>query len=326
MKSIKIIGTGRALPEKVLTNFDLEKMVDTSDQWIVERTGIRERRIADEATATSDLAARALENACRQAGLKPAQLDTIIVATSTPDTVYPATACWLQKKLGIAGSAAFDISAGCSGFLFALEVAANLISTGTARRAGVIGAEVMSKVVNWQDRATCVLFGDGAGAAVVIPGDGATGIVSSNWGCDGNLAPLLYQPAGGTRLPTSEKTLKEMAHTVHMEGNQVFKHAVRAMGNASVKALQDAGMTAQDVQLFIPHQANIRIMEEARVRAGIPPEKMYVVLHKYGNMSAATIPVAIDEAKEEGKIKDGDIILLTAFGTGFTWAAMVLRW
>ncbi|MEN9979678.1 MAG: beta-ketoacyl-ACP synthase III [candidate division WOR-3 bacterium] len=326
MKSIKVIGTGRALPEKVLTNFDLEKMVDTSDQWIVERTGIRERRIADENTATSDLAAVALERACDKAGLKPADLDTIIVATSTPDTVYPATACWLQKRLGITGSAAFDISAGCSGFLFALEVAANLLVTGTAKKAGVIGAEVMSKVVNWQDRATCVLFGDGAGAAVVVPGDGSSGILASNWGCDGNLAPLLYQPAGGTRMPTSEKTLQEMAHTVHMEGNQVFKHAVRAMGNSSVKALQDAGLAAADVKLFIPHQANIRIMEEARVRAGIPPEKMYVVLHKYGNMSAATIPVAIDEAFEEGRLQDGDIILLTAFGTGFTWAAAVLRW
>ncbi len=326
MKAIKIIGTGRALPEKVLTNFDLEKMVDTSDQWIVERTGIRERRIADEATATSDLAAMALENACTKAGLKPAELDTIIVATSTPDTVYPATACWLQKRLGIAGNAAFDISAGCSGFLFALEVAANLIATRTARIAGVVGAEVMSKVVNWKDRATCVLFGDGAGAAVMVASDGKSGILSSNWGCDGNLAPLLYQPAGGTRMPTSEQTLREMAHTVHMEGNQVFKHAVRAMGNSSVKALRDAGITAREVDIFIPHQANIRIMEEARVRAEIPPERMYVVLHKYGNMSAATIPVAIDEAREEGKIKDGDLVLLTAFGTGFTWAAMVLRW
>ncbi|MGC8798351.1 MAG: beta-ketoacyl-ACP synthase III [candidate division WOR-3 bacterium] len=326
MKSVKIIGTGRALPERVLTNFDLEKMVDTSDEWIVERTGIRERRIADENTATSDLAAVALERACQQAGVKPAELDTIIVATSTPDTIYPATACWVQKRLGIAGSAAFDISAGCSGFLFALEVAANLIIAGTVRKAGVIGAEVMSKVVNWQDRATCVLFGDGAGAAVVALGDGKSGIISSNWGCDGNLASLLYQPAGGTRLPTSEKTLKEMAHTVHMEGNQVFRHAVRAMGNAALRALKDAGLTAADVNLFIPHQANIRIMEEARVRAGIPAEKMYVVLHKYGNMSAATIPVAIDEARAEGRIQEGDIILLTAFGTGFTWAGALFRW
>ncbi len=326
LKSIKIVGTGRALPERVLTNFDLEKMVDTSDAWIVERTGIKERRIADENTATSDLVAEALERACAQAEVKPGDLDTIVVGTSTPDTVYPATACWVQKRLGIKNNAAFDISAGCSGFLFALEVAVNLIIAGRAKKVGVAGGEVMSKVVNWQDRATCVLFGDGAGAAVVVPGDGKSGILASNWGCDGNLAPLLYQPAGGTRMPTSEATLKAMAHTVHMEGNQVFKHAVRTMGNSSLKALQDAGLTAADVKLFIPHQANIRIMEAARERTGIPFEKMFVVLHKYGNMSAATIPVAIDEAREQGKIQDGDIILLTAFGTGFTWASAVLRW
>ncbi len=326
MKSIKIVGTGRALPEKILTNFDLEKMVDTSDEWIVERTGIRERRIADEKTATSDLVASALERACEMAGLKPADLDTIVVGTSTPDTVYPATACWVQKRLGIAGSAAFDISAGCSGFLFALEVAANLIVAGSAKKVGVAGGEVMSKVVNWKDRATCVLFGDGAGAATVVPGDGRSGILASNWGCDGSLAPLLYQPAGGTRMPTSERTLREMAHTVHMEGNQVFRHAVRTMGNSALKALQDAGLCPDDVKLFIPHQANIRIMEAARERAGIPSDKMFVVLHKYGNMSAATIPVAIDEAREQGMIQDGDVILLTAFGTGFTWSAAVLRW
>lgn len=326
MKSIKIMGTGRALPERILTNFDLEKMVDTTNEWIVERTGIQERRIADENTATSDLVAIALERACQMAGVKPADLDTIVVGTSTPDTVYPATACWVQKRLGITGSAAFDVSAGCSGFLFALEVAANLIVAGSAKMVGVAGGEVMSKVVNWQDRATCVLFGDGAGAAVVVPGDGKSGILASNWGCDGSLAPLLYQPAGGTRMPTTEKTLKEMAHTVHMQGNQVFKHAVRTMGNAALKALEDARLTPEDVKLFIPHQANIRIMEAARERTGIPAERMFVVLHKYGNMSAATIPVAIDEAREAGKIQDGDIILLTAFGTGFTWAAAVLRW
>lgn len=326
MKSIKIVGTGSALPERILTNFDLEKMVDTSDSWIVERTGIRERRIADEQTATSDLVAMAMEKACAQAGLKPSEIDTLIVATSTPDTIFPSTACWVQKKLGIAGGAAFDISAGCSGFLFALEVAANLIMAGTAQKVAIAGGEVMSKVVNWKDRATCVLFGDGAGVAILVPGDGKSGIVSSHWGCDGNLAPLLYQPAGGTRLPTSEKTVKEMAHTVHMEGNQVFKHAVRAMGGAALKALASAGISARDVRLFIPHQANMRIMEAARERVGIPVEKMFVVLDRYGNMSAATIPVAIDEARRQWLIQDGDILLLTAFGTGFTWAAATIRW
>ncbi|MEO0079843.1 MAG: beta-ketoacyl-ACP synthase 3, partial [candidate division WOR-3 bacterium] len=218
------------------------------------------------------------------------------------------------------------VSAGCSGFLFALEIAANLIQAGSAKRVGVAGGEVMSKVVNWQDRATCVLFGDGAGAVVVVPGDGRSGILGSNWGCDGNLAPLLYQPAGGTRMPTSEKTLKEMAHTVHMEGNQVFKHAVRAMGQSALKALEEANVLVNEIKLFIPHQANMRIMEATRERTGIPAEKMFVVLDRYGNMSAATIPVAIDEARELGKIMDGDIVLLTAFGTGFTWASAVMRW
>lgn len=325
MKSIRIAGTGRSLPQKVLTNHDLEKMVDTSSEWIVERTGIRERRIADEATATSDLVAGALVKACAQAGLEPAELDAIVVATSTPDTVYPATACWVQKKLGIAGMPAFDIAAGCSGFLFALQVAADMIEAGTAKTVAVAGGEVMSKVVNWHDRATCVLFGDGAGAAVLTPGDGRSGILASDWGCDGSLAPLLYQPAGGTRLPTSRETLEKMAHTVHMEGNQVFKHAVRAMGGSAMKALRDAGVSADEVKLLIPHQANMRIMEATRERTGIPAEKMYDVLCKYGNISAATIPVALDEAREEGRVREGDIVLLTAFGTGFTWAAALLR-
>lgn len=326
MKRLKIIGTGSALPEKVLTNFDLEKMVDTSDEWITERTGIKERRIADEKTATSDLVAEAARKALAMAGLKPQDVDTIIVGTSTPDTVYPATACWVQKNLGISGSAAFDVSAGCSGFIFALEIAANLINSNASKRALVCGGEVMSKVVNWQDRATCVLFGDGAGACVVTATDKDSGILSSNWGCDGNLAPLLYQPAGGTRLPASEETVAQKLHSVAMQGNEVFKHAVRAMSQATVKALKAANLSAKDVNLFIPHQANMRIMEATRERTGIPFEKTYIVIHKYGNMSAATVPICIDEAFRAGKIKDNDIIVLAAFGTGFTWAGMVIKW
>ncbi len=326
MKSIKIVGTGCSLPERVLTNHEIERMVDTSDEWIVERTGIRERRIADEKTATSDLVATAIERACEDGGVKPAELDAIIVATSTPDTVYPATGCWVQKRLGISGMPAFDVSAGCSGFLFALELAANLIAAGTAKKVVAAGGEVMSRVVNWQDRATCVLFGDGAGAALCVPGDGKTGVLASTWGCDGSLAPLLYQPAGGTRMPTTEKTLAEMAHTVHMAGNGVFKHAVRMMSNAALQVVREAGISAGDVKLLIPHQANHRIMEATRVRVGIPRERMFVVVHKYGNMSAATIPVALDEARKQGRISDGDVIVLTAFGTGFTWGALAVRW
>lgn len=326
MKHFKITGTGSALPEKVLTNFDLEKMVDTSDEWITERTGIKERRIADEKTATSDLVAEAARKALGMAGLKPEDIDTIIVGTSTPDTVYPATACWVQKNLGIKGSAAFDVSAGCSGFIFALEIAANLLATKTAKRVLVCGGEVMSKVVNWQDRATCVLFGDGAGACVVEATEKDSGILSSNWGCDGNLAPLLYQPAGGTRIPASEETVAKKLHSVAMAGNEVFKHAVRAMNQATLKALKDAKLKAEDVKLFIPHQANMRIIDATRERTGIPLEKTYIVIHKYGNMSAATVPICIDEAYRAGKIKDGDIIVLAAFGTGFTWAAMAIKW
>jgi 3-oxoacyl-[acyl-carrier-protein] synthase-3 len=323
---LKIVGTGSSLPERVLTNQELEKMVDTTDAWIVERTGIRERRIADEKTATSDLVADAITKACVQAGIKPADLDAIIVATSTPDTVYPATACWAQRKLGIRGMAAFDVSAGCSGFLFALEIGTNLLRGGTAKKVAVAGGEVMSKVVNWKDRATCVLFGDGAGAAVLIPSDDKSGPLASNWGSDGNLAPLLYQPAGGTRMPFSEQVLRDMSHTVHMEGNRVFKHAVRTMGDAAVKAMSDAGVTDADVKLVIPHQANMRIMEAVRARVGYPREKQFEIVQKCGNMSAATIPVALDEARRAGRIQDGDIIVMTAFGTGFTWAASVWRW
>lgn len=326
MKAVKIVGTGRALPDRVLSNADLERMVETTDAWIVERTGIRERRIADEHTATSDLVAEALLKACREAGVSPEDLDAIIVATSTPDTVYPATACWVQKRLGLSGMSAFDISAGCSGFIFAFQVGADMIAAGSARRVLVAGGEVMSKVVDWQDRATCVLFGDGAGAALLVPGDGRSGVLSSNRGCDGSLAPLLYQPAGGTRLPTSETTLGLRQQFVHMAGNQVFKHAVRTMSDAARKAVSDAGLRPGDVDLLIPHQANIRIMDATVARVGLPREKMYTVVHKYGNMSAATIPVALDEAREEGRLKEGDLLLLTAFGTGFTWAASLLRW
>ncbi|MCH9685765.1 MAG: ketoacyl-ACP synthase III [Deltaproteobacteria bacterium] len=326
MKSLKIIGTGVSLPSRVLTNADLEKMVDTSDEWITERTGIRERRIADDDVSTSDLCADAIKNACADAGLEPRALDAIIVGTSTADTLFPSTACWVQGKLGLRGPAAFDVSAGCSGFLYGLELASALIVSGTATRVGVVGGEVMSKVVNWKDRSTCVLFGDGAGAAVVAAGKGDSGVLASNWGADGNLASILYQPAGGTQKPATHQTVEDNAHTVHMEGSTVFRHAVMAMSQAATSAMEEAEIKPDDVDLFVPHQANMRIMEVARERARLPREKMYVVLHKYGNMSAATVPVALHEARTEGRIKDGSVVVTTAFGTGFTWAGSVLRW
>lgn len=326
-RPLKFLATARAVPPRVVTNAELEATVDTSDKWIAERTGIRERRIAAPEVATSDLAAEAVLAACAAAGLEPAALDGLIVATSTADTLFPSTACWLQHKLGVRGPAAFDVSAGCSGFLYGLEVAAALLQgRGQGARFAVVGAEVMSKVVNWNDRSTCVLFGDGAGAAILGPGDGSSGVLGSAWGADGTLAPVLYQPAGGTRSPATHATVDAMAHTVHMEGNLVFKHAVTAMSDAAIQAMARAGVGPDDVALLIPHQANTRIMEATRARTGIPIERMISVVDRYGNMSAATIPVALDEAREHGRVRDGDVIVMTAFGTGFTWAASVLRW
>ncbi len=326
LRPIRIVGTGVSLPSRVLTNLQLEKMVDTSDEWILDRTGIKERRIAEPETATSDLCCDAVRKACADASIDPSELDGLIVATSTTDTLFPSTACWVQRKLGIRGMPALDVSAGCSGFLYGLELATALLGAGGMRKIAVVGGEVMSKVVNWADRGTCVLFGDGAGAAIITKSDGRSGLLASNWGADGNLAPILYQPAGGTQLPATRETVEKHQHTVHMEGNTVFKHAVLAMSNAAQQAMKEAEVGPDDVTLMIPHQANMRIMEAARERCGIPREKMYSVLHKYGNMSAATIPVALHEARGEGLIKDGDIIVSTAFGTGFTWAGCVLRW
>ena len=326
VKSIKIVATGSYLPEKVLTNNDLAKLVDTSDEWITERTGIKERRIAAEGQSTSDLCAGAIKDACDNAGIDPGSLDAIIVGTSTTDTLFPSTACWTQKKLGIKGMPAFDVSAGCSGFLYGLELATSLIVSKTAKRIAVVGGEVMSRVINWKDRRTCVLFGDGAGAAIITEGVGESGVLASNWGADGNLAPILYQPAGGSQQPATHETVDAIAHTVHMEGNTVFKHAVVAMSSAVGGALEAAKITGDDVDLFIPHQANMRIMEAARQRAGVDLEKMVNVLPKYGNMSAATIPVALHESNLQGRLKQGDILAMTAFGTGFTWGASIVRW
>lgn len=326
MKSIKIVATGSYLPEKVLTNNDLEKMVDTSDEWITERTGIKERRIAAEGESTSDLCANAIKDACANAGIDPSSLDGVIVGTSTTDTLFPSTACWTQKKLGIKGMAAFDVSAGCTGFLYGLELATSLIVSGTSKRIAVVGGEVMSRVINWKDRRTCVLFGDGAGAAIVTEGVGNSGVLASNWGADGNLAPILYQPAGGSQQPATHETVDAIAHTVHMEGNTVFKHAVVAMSGAVTRAVEAAEVSGDDIDLFIPHQANMRIMEAARQRAGVDAEKMVNVLPKYGNMSAATIPVALHESNQAGRLKEGDLLAMTAFGTGFTWGASIVRW
>ena len=326
MKPIKIIGTGVHLPPRVVTNAELSERMDTSDEWIRERTGIHERRIAADDQATSDLCAQAVRAACEDAGIEVDSIDGLIVATSTTDTLFPSTACWVQRSLGIQGMAAFDISAGCTGFVYALEIASSLVVAGTARRVAVVGGELMSKVVNWEDRRTCVLFGDGAGAAIVEAGQGDSGVLGSDWGANGDLAPILYQPAGGTQMPASNETVAQALHTVHMEGNKVFKHAVLAMSESAQAAMKAGGVSVDEVDVLIPHQANMRIMEAARERIGIPIEKLHSIVHKYGNMSAATVPVAMHEAREAGRIQDGSIVLTTAFGTGLTWGAAVLRW
>jgi 3-oxoacyl-[acyl-carrier-protein] synthase III len=325
VRSLKLLGTGRCLPDKVVTNDDLAVRLDTSDGWIRERTGIAARRVVDAKTSTSDLAAVAIADACQEAGIEPGELDGIIVGTCSPDTLFPSTACWAQARLGVRGIPAFDVMASCSSFLYALEVATAWVAGGRAKRIAVCGAEVFSKILNWDDRRTCVLFGDGAGAVIVGPGDGRSGILAANWGSDGTLVSILGVPAGGTRMPASHATVDEAAHTVYMEGAKVFKHAVRAMSGSLLQAMEDAGIGPDEVDVFIPHQANIRIMEASRERAGIAPEKVYSVLEGYGNISAASIPVAICEAKRAGVLRDGQILAMTAFGGGLTWGAAIMR-
>lgn len=326
-----IIGTGSYVPERVLTNEDLSKIVDTSDEWITTRTGIKERRIAAQGENTSDMAAAAARRALAAADVKAEDLELIIIATVTPDMFFPSTACLVQKKIGAWNAVCFDISAACSGFLYALQTARHYINTGHRTTALVIGAEKLSSLINWKDRNTCVLFGDGAGAVVVrkaanndtkVPGR----ILSAVMGCDGSLTDLLKVPGGGSAVPVTPENVDQRLNTIHMEGRETFKHAVTRMCQASEQALKQAGLEAKDVALVIPHQANLRIISAIADRLGLPAEKTYVNLDKYGNTSAATIPVALDEATRSGRIRHGDVVLLVAFGGGFTWASTVLVW
>jgi len=325
-RRIKIRSTGFYAPEKVLSNFDLEKMVDTSDDWIVSRTGIRKRRIASEEEATSDLAIEASKQALENGHLKVKDIDLIILATSTPDTIFPSTACWAQKGLGADHVPAFDISAGCTGFLYGMIVAEGMILYGTVERILLIGAELLTKVTNWKDRNTCVLFGDAAGAAILEESDDQSGMLSYYWKADGNLGNLLSIPGGGTRIPTSPRTLAQDLHYLQMKGNEVFKHAVKRMGEAALESLKLAGLKREDITHFIPHQANIRIIEATGKRLHIPPEKVYSNIDRYGNVSVASIPISLHELDQEGKLKKGDIIVMDAFGAGFTWSAVTYRW
>lgn len=321
-----IVGLGVGIPEQVLTNHDLEQRVDTSDEWIVTRTGIRERRVAPPSVATSDLAAQAAMQALQNAGRRPEDVDLIVVATATPDMPWPSTACLVQAKIGASRAAAFDLNAVCSGFVYALWIATQAVETGAYRCVLVIGADILSRQVNWEDRATCVLFGDGAGAVVLAPVEEPFGVLSGVLGADGTGAPLLNVPAGGTREPLSPEAIAQKRHTIQMRGREVFKFAVTIMGEASLQALEKAGIPPEEVALFIPHQANIRIIQAAAERLNLPMERVFVNVDRYGNTSAASIPIALYEAWASGRVHRGDIVVVVGFGAGLTWGSCVIRW
>lgn len=316
---------GKYLPEKRLTNKDLEKIVDTTDEWIISRTGIKERRMAKECEATSDMATEAAKRALANAALKAEDIDLIIVATITPDMFFPATACLVQQKIGARTVPAFDISVACSGFIYGLAIANQFISSGVYKHALIIAAEKLSTITDWTDRNTCVLFGDGAAAAVLSQVEKG-GILSVHLGADGRQGDLIKLPAGGSRMPATKKTVEEKQHFIKMNGSELFKHAVRIMADAALKATKPLGITAEDISLVIPHQANVRILLAAAKRMGLSEDKIYLNIEKYGNMSAASSAIALVEAVEEGRIKKGDKILLDAFGGGLTWGAMVIEW
>lgn len=326
MRSVGIVGIGSYLPDKVLTNADLEKIVDTSDEWIATRTGIKERHVVPEDMPVSELCYQAGLRALEDARVAPEEVDLIIVATITPDYAFPATACLVADRLGAKNAAAFDLEAGCTGFIYTAAVASQFVATGMYKTVLVIGGETMSKILNWEDRSTCILFGDGAGAAVLQPVKEGFGFLGFELGADGSGGLLLSQPAGGSKCPASRESVEKNLHTVQMEGKEVYKFAIRIMGDASVKVLEKAGLKKEDVDLLIPHQANIRIVDAAVKRLGISPDKVIVNLDKYGNMSAASIPVALDEAIKEGRLAEGDTVVMVGFGTGLTWGACVLKW
>ena len=326
LRSVGIIGTGKYVPERVLTNADMEKMVDTNDEWIVSRTGIKERRIAAEHEATSDLAFYAAEKALEAAGISAEELDLIVVATVTPDMSFPSTACLVQKRLGATKAAAFDLSAACSGFVYGLANASNFIAMGTYKYALVIGAECLSRITDYTDRNTCILFGDGAGAAVLGPVPEGRGFQSFVLGADGNGGELLKIEAGGSRMPASAETVENKRHYLYMNGREVFKFAVRIMGNAAEEALEKAGKKKEDISLMVPHQANTRIIHAALERLNLSEDKCVINLPYYANTSAASIPLALAEAAEQGRIQEGDTILLVGFGGGLTWGASVIVW
>lgn len=314
------------MPEKILTNADLAALVDTTDEWIVTRTGIKERRIAAKDEQTSDMAAKAALKALEQGEVDPKEVDLILVATATPDMLFPATACFVQKKIGAKNAACLDISAACAGFLFGIEIAQQFITSHTHNTVLVIGAEKLSSITNWTDRNTCVLFGDGAGAAVLQHRGRAHGVISTHIGSDGEFTDILFMPGGGSRCPITKENADMNLATIHMTGKDVYKQAVISMLSASKKALEQAGLTTDDIACVIPHQANLRIIEAIADRLKIPLDRFYVNLDKYGNTSAAAVAMALDEANRSGRIKRGDYVLLVVFGGGLTWASTVVEW
>jgi len=322
----RITGTGSYVPEKVLTNLDIEKFLDTNDEWIRTRTGICERHVVADGENTSDLATNAAHRALEMAGVDAKEIELIVVGTITGDYPWPATACVVQRNLGAVNAGAFDVSAACSGFLYALSCAIDRIEAGRCKKAVVIGAETLTRIIDWEDRNTCVLFGDAAGAVVLEASEGERGIMSTHLHADGTQLELLYQPGFGTRLMPSEESLKNRDYFLQMQGNEVFKVAVRSLTEVANIALKANNLTAKDVDLFIPHQANIRILDATSKRIGFKENQVYINVDRYGNTSAATIPLALDEANRAGRLKEGDIVLLDAFGGGFTWAAVMLRW
>lgn len=326
MIKARVIGTGSYVPEKVLTNLDLEKFLDTSDEWIVTRTGIRERHVAAEGEATSDLATNAARRALEAAGIGADDLDLIVVGTISGDYPWPATACLVQHKLGTRGQATFDVSAACCGFLYALANAVSQIESGRVRRALVVGAEILTRLVDWEDRNTCVLFGDGAGAVVLEAQEGEQGVLSTHLHADGSYWELLYQPGFGSVNAPSVEGIEARLPYLKMQGNEVFKIAVRSLHDVAMEALEANGVSAKDVDLFVPHQANQRILDATAKRLGLDADQVYVNVERFGNTSGASIPIALDEANRAGRIKSGDLVLLDAFGGGLTWASALLRW
>jgi 3-oxoacyl-[acyl-carrier-protein] synthase-3 len=326
MKRGRIVGTGMAVPERVLTNADLERLVDTSDEWITSRTGIKERRIAAEDESLSSFALPASRRALEMAGVAGGEIDLVVCATVTPDMPFPATAALIQDAIGARRAAAFDVSAGCTGFIYGLGVAQGLLESGAAKRALVVGGEVLSKIVDWTDRSTCVLFGDGAGAVVVVADQGERGILDTAMHADGSMAELIYMPGGGSRHPPTPERLESGLLKIRMRGNETFKIAVRSLAEVSDEALKRCGLGHGDVDWFIPHQANRRIIDAVGQRLEIRDGHTYVNIERYGNTSAASIPIALDELNRAGRVEPGHILLFSAFGAGLTWGATVVRW